>query len=139
MRTTLNTVSKVWVPLALLCTGLGCSSEIRDYCSDLVQCERGNEYDEDACIEALEANQDIADVYGCQTEYDNLLTCRSANALCVPASSLASVDGEDLSESDSNDSLFGTTERMVLTTGSACNTYSESWSRCMNAMDADWD
>ena len=118
--------------LLLLATA-GCSPEIKDYCADLVACERGNEYDENACVEGLETQQDISDVYGCQTEYDTWLTCESANVVCVPQRSLKSTTGEDFEFSGGSD------DEMALSSGTACSTYHTNWARCMEAADANWD
>jgi len=52
------------------------------YCTDAMDCERGNDNDIDACDVALTADADRADNWGCTEEFDELFDCMEAEAFC---------------------------------------------------------
>ena len=101
---------------------LGCSPDINAYCADMVDCETGNEYDEDACVDGLKAARDVADAYGCKAQFDEMSTCAADHGTC---------ESTGLSSSDSG---YPAEKNYVI--GEACSAVADDYSTCMNEADA---
>ncbi len=58
-----------------------CSSKFSKFCETQRNCLGGNDADEDACIEASRAQEDVADAYDCGDAFGNLADC-TENVTC---------------------------------------------------------
>ncbi len=61
----------------------GCNMDIKDYCTEWADCEKGNNADKKACTDDLKAERKVADIYGCKTQFDDLIACEVDNARCI--------------------------------------------------------
>ena len=87
-RSTIEVVMRklAWIA-ALACLGLGAMgatgcARFAGYCTDAMDCERGNDNDYDACEIALKADADRADNWGCSDEFDALFDCEENESYC---------------------------------------------------------
>jgi hypothetical protein len=66
------------VALATGCRG----QEYEDYCDKVRSCGGGNDKDQNACVDTMEGEEDVADDYGCGDQFDKLVECLKKNAVC---------------------------------------------------------
>ena len=126
--------------LSALLTGVvGCSPEISDYCANKVACERGNEYDEDACIEELKSDEDVADVYGCKSAHEGLIQCLNDFSVCMPASSsyeLSFTDEYPLDTESSSSDTTAVEPGYFTVPDNSCSAAYDVLDSCMDAVNA---
>ena len=77
MRWTTRTATAV----IFICAA-GCSS-YDSFCKDAIDCEGGNDQDEEACVISLDAEEEIADIQGCSDDYAELFDCVEENSHCT--------------------------------------------------------
>jgi hypothetical protein len=87
-RSTIEVVMKklAWIA-ALAFLGLGAMgttgcARFGSYCTDAMDCVRGNDNDFDACEIQMKADAERADNWGCTEEFDELFDCMEAEAYC---------------------------------------------------------
>ena len=68
---------------ALVFVASGCNMDIRDYCEAKMNCIGGNEADEDACVEQYDGEEDAADEYDCEDQFDYMMECLANKSECV--------------------------------------------------------
>jgi hypothetical protein len=64
-----------WLPL-------GCGSSYSQYCQDVMDCRNGNEKDVEACTIGADAEEDIASLEGCDSQYADFADCREEEGRC---------------------------------------------------------
>ncbi len=93
--------------VALAALAVGCrGNEYGDYCDKVKACAGGNDKDKDACVDAMEGEEDIADDYDCGKQFDTLTKCLNDNFNCSSG---------------------------VPSTGTACNAANEALNACILA------
>jgi hypothetical protein len=70
----------LWMTAVLLAVG-GCDS-FGDYCEAAANCVGGNEKDIDACVVTIEADEERADLYGCDEWFGNYRECLEEESNC---------------------------------------------------------
>ena len=60
----------------------GCGSASSDYCDVKCECENCSDKNYDECIVEADADRDVADVYGCTPEIDDLEDCAIRKYRC---------------------------------------------------------
>lgn len=68
--------------LTTVLLGGACSRSFDAYCDDFSDCIDGNTEDTNACIRAVEAEEEVAALFGCQEEFDALQDCREDESDC---------------------------------------------------------
>jgi hypothetical protein len=86
-----------WVA-SLLALGLGAMgatgcTRFGSFCTDEMDCRGGNDNDIAACEVELNADVDRTDEWGCTAEFDELFTCREAEAYCDANNNWTTGDG----------------------------------------------
>ena len=68
----------------LLLVGLSVDAciDFEPYCLEKIDCEDGNDADVEACVISGEAEEDIAELYGCTDEFTLFAECREKDASC---------------------------------------------------------
>ncbi|NUP05074.1 MAG: hypothetical protein HOW73_03320 [Polyangiaceae bacterium] len=75
----------MWGRVPVLAAALalaGCGGGIGGYCYEAVQCEGGNDLDEDACNIAFQEMADLSDIQGCASEFDEWFECVEEESRC---------------------------------------------------------
>jgi hypothetical protein len=70
----------------------GCA-RFGSYCTDAMDCRRGNDNDIAACEVSLNADVDRTDEWGCTEEFDLWFDCAEAEAYCDAANNWTTGDG----------------------------------------------
>jgi hypothetical protein len=65
----------------LLAGAAGCGS-YGDYCADKVDCQGGNDQDEEVCVIEQDLAEEVSDIEGCIDDYDALFECLEENESC---------------------------------------------------------
>ncbi len=68
------------VVMAAAFLAAGC--DIREYCEAWRNCVGGNDEDEKACREQLRTQEDVADIYDCEDDFDTYLQCLINDSEC---------------------------------------------------------
>ncbi|AKT37870.1 hypothetical protein [Chondromyces crocatus] len=68
--------------LLLVSTGVGCGRGYSAFCEEMMDCQRGNDADIEACIIELERQEEIASIYGCDDDWDRAFTCVEEESHC---------------------------------------------------------
>ncbi|MEJ7735637.1 MAG: hypothetical protein WKG00_41425, partial [Polyangiaceae bacterium] len=66
----------------LLAGAAGCSS-YGGYCTDKIDCQGGNDQDEEVCVIQQDLAEEVADIDGCVDDYDALFECLEDNESCT--------------------------------------------------------
>lgn len=61
---------------------LGCQSRFKDFCTQSMDCARGNDADIDACIAEAEAQESRAAAYDCSADFDSYFDCAEQTLDC---------------------------------------------------------
>lgn len=77
MNRTLRLLSGLALTMAV-----GCSTAAEDACDEYCRCEACNDREYDECVIEVEAALDIADVYDCSQEAEELYECAIARGYC---------------------------------------------------------
>ncbi len=87
------------VVAALAVLAVGCRGhEYGDYCDKLKSCLGGNDKDKEACVDNLEGEEDMAEDYGCNDQFDTMTKCLKDNFNCssgVPSTGTACTAADD--------------------------------------------
>lgn len=68
--------------LALAALWPGCSGRYGDLCAEARDCAEASDEDEAACVAMLEGYEDLASLYECDAEWDELITCFEEHNEC---------------------------------------------------------
>jgi hypothetical protein len=70
--------------LVLTVFAAGCGSSYGDVCDKYKSCVGGNDKDKQACIDNYEAQERVANDYGCGSQYSDFHSCvtNSSNYMC---------------------------------------------------------
>lgn len=61
---------------------MGCQSRFKDFCTQSMDCQRGNDQDIDACIAEAEAQEAKAAAYDCSADFDSYFDCAEQTLDC---------------------------------------------------------
>lgn len=67
--------------LALLLAA-GCGGGYDAYCEEQMDCRDGNDADIEACIIEMERQEEIAYIYGCEDDWDEVYLCLEERSRC---------------------------------------------------------
>jgi hypothetical protein len=74
---------KTYFLVFVLATLAGCSNKYQSFCEAAQQCRGGNDKDIDACVEASNADEDVAKAYDCNDAFEKLADCRIQKSTCT--------------------------------------------------------
>jgi hypothetical protein len=74
--------TSIAITALLLAAATGCSS-YGDYCTDKIDCQGGNDQDEEVCVIQQDLAEEVADIDGCIDDYDALFECLEENESCT--------------------------------------------------------
>jgi hypothetical protein len=79
-----RSVKRVLLGLGLvgLMSGLTACNRFGDYCQAMMDCERGNDKDVDACVAQAKTAADDASMWDCDKWFDALFDCLEASSTC---------------------------------------------------------
>ena len=64
-KTIFKSVAVISIMLSCIIT-TACNPDINKYCAELTDCEKLNDYDENACVDEKTAEREASDAYGCK-------------------------------------------------------------------------
>jgi hypothetical protein len=82
MSKTLARIICIAVAGALFMPISGCNGDIKDYCEVWADCVGANENDQEACIEMLKAEKNVAKEFDCKDEWKAHMECWADQVEC---------------------------------------------------------
>ena len=82
MKTTIPSIGWLLPLLAALGAAGGCASNGEDFCKVYCDCVDCSSKGRDVCIARFDAEEEIAGVYDCDGEYNDVVDCQVAKSRC---------------------------------------------------------
>jgi hypothetical protein len=81
MRLHRNILAGAFLALGLVVSGAGCS-RAQVMCDLICECEHCNDQEKVVACDAIQAEEDVADVYGCAEKWEALTVCVEEKGTC---------------------------------------------------------
>jgi hypothetical protein len=98
--------------LCLAAAGFACNGDVKDYCEKMIECEGGNDADQDACVEGIDGAQEVAAAYDCADQFDAMFQCEMESSSCQDngngGKNFTSTDSAGNDPCDDEEAAYGT-------------------------------